>query len=198
MTKTNQQKRVTDPNYCKRMGALSSQKEELLNPDDLLNPEVLVLYPAPKCTKIFESFQDFSCFVSSETEAINNSPISPPFFNAKSRGKLGKFKERTSSFWRAGKQVFDLAPKLEEEFELVGSEKLGLTPKFLQNLWLWSSLQTSSSTGFLLCETFYRTFLQNHKGSAEFWGGDGGEPGASKNRKRGRQTGVRELSPYRR
>ena len=35
------------------------------------------------------------------------------------------------------------------------------TPKVLQNL---------SSTSFLLCETFCRTFLQNPKGTAEFWG----------------------------
>ena len=47
---------------------------------------------------------------------------------------------------------------LGEEFP--APEKLGLAPKVLQNL---------SPTGILLWETFRRTFLQNPKGSAEFW-----------------------------
>ena len=38
-----------------------------------------------------------------------------------------------------------------------------------------SILQHFSSAGFLLCETFCRTFLQNPKGSAEFWGGGGAD-----------------------
>ena len=35
-----------------------------------------------------EIFQDFSCFVSWETETTKNSPKIPPFFNAKSPGKV--------------------------------------------------------------------------------------------------------------
>ena len=41
--------------------------------------------------------------------------------------------------------------------ECTGPEKLGLAPNFLQQ-------------GFLLCETFCRTLMQNPKGSAEFLG----------------------------
>ena len=49
-------------------------------------------------------------------------------------------------------------PKVGEE--CAGPVKLGLAPKVLQNLWV---LQNLSSTGFSLCETFYRTRLQNPK-----------------------------------
>ena len=46
-----------------------------------------------------EFFEDFSCFVSCETETTKNHQKSPPFFNAKSPGKLkAKF---TKVFWRA-------------------------------------------------------------------------------------------------
>ena len=49
---------------------------------------------------------------------------------------------------------------------------MGLASKVLQK---WCNrtigvLQSLSSTGSLLCETFCRTFLQNPKGSAAFWG----------------------------
>ena len=43
----------------------------------------------------------------------------------------------------------------------------------------WATMNYSrniSSTGILLCETFCRTFLQNPKSSAEFWGGGGAGP----------------------
>ena len=54
--------------------------------------------------------------------------------------------------------------------EFAGSEKLGLAPKVLRVL-LGSA--EPFSTGFLLCETFRRNFLQNPKGSVEFWGAFG-------------------------
>ena len=65
--------------------------------------------------------------------------------------------------------VVERVLKLGEEF--AGSEKLGLAPKVLQNL--WSSLCERSSAGFLPCKRFCRTLLQNPIGSAEFWGGFG-------------------------
>ena len=61
--------------------------------------------------------------------------------------------------------------------ESAGSEKLGLAHRVLQ---IFGVLHEGSSTGFLVlvCETFHRIFLQNPKGSAEFWGG-GGSPDPS-------------------
>ena len=47
--------------------------------------------------------------------------------------------------------------------EFAGSERLGLAPRVLHNLW--------TSAGFLLCRPFCRTLLQNPKGSTELWGG---------------------------
>ena len=52
------------------------------------------------------------------------------------------------------------------------SAKLGLAPKVLQNL---SGSAELFFNWFLLYETFRRTFLQNPKGSAEFWGGGGAQ-----------------------
>ena len=55
--------------------------------------------------------------------------------------------------------------------EFAGPEKLGLAPKVLQNLW-------GSAEPFFNRLFTMRTFLQNPKGSAEFWG-TLGSPGPS-------------------
>ena len=54
------------------------------------------------------------------------------------------------------------------ETKLQGLKSWAWIPKFWRT---FDVLQNLSSTGFLLCETFRRNFLQNPKGSAEF-----GEP----------------------
>ena len=64
-------------------------------------------------------------------------------------------------------------PRLGEEFE--GLKSWAWLPKFCR---IFGVLQNLSSTSFILCETFCSTFLQNPKGSAEFWG-TFGSPGPS-------------------
>ena len=57
--------------------------------------------------------------------------------------------------------------RLQWEKNLQGLKSWAWPPKFCRT---FGVLQNLSSTGFLLCETFCRTFLQNPKGSAEIWG----------------------------
>ena len=58
--------------------------------------------------------------------------------------------------------------------ELAGLKSCAWLPEFCSRT--FEVLCEGSSTGSLLCEAFHTTSLQNPKGSAEFWGGEG-EPG---------------------
>ena len=85
-------------------------------------------------------------------------------------GILGFGKDKRSLFIWGFSLPFSKKPGEEGQglgAEFAGPEKLGLAPKVLKS---FGALQNLSSTGFLLCETFCRTFLQNPKGAAEFWG----------------------------
>ena len=68
--------------------------------------KVYVHFSCPRIVlQIFpDFFEDFSCFVSQQTETTKNSPKSQPFFNAKSPGKHASNIHKI--FWRGGKVDF--------------------------------------------------------------------------------------------